>query len=205
MDEYRKIDRDSIVGVSDKVASTSRGMAQPRAPRVSGIARMRVSTARRSRVRDWDELGLLERDARIMMQSYQWEEALESCKEVLASDPDHLGALEVMAQAQWFGGFYDDVIRTTSRLLMLNPHEPGYRYTRGMAHMSRGELYRAAEDFRRAIAQSDHPGFRSQVAQSLDAVEMWIEDRSSTEGSRGSGVRPLPGMGLPELRPGRFH
>lgn len=127
------------------------------------------------------ELSPLERReglARKMLHSYDWEGALENCREVLMADPDHLGALEVMAQAQWFGGEYEAVIRTTSRLLRLNPHEPGYRFTRGMALISKGELLRASEDFRRAIQQSDNPGFRAQVAEALDAVELWIEDQT---------------------------
>lgn len=205
MSEFDKIASDEKGCVSDKVFSTARTSERKRARALSRSAVKSVALARRSRRCDRDELEFIERNARMMMQSYQWEQALESCKEVLKGDPDHLGALEVMAQAQWFGGFYDDVIRTTSRLLMLNPHEPGYRYTRGMAHLSRGELYRAAEDFRRAISQSDNVGFKSQVAQSLDAVEMWIEENSNAGRGSEKGMKPLPGMGLPDVRPGRFH
>ncbi|MBS1707127.1 MAG: hypothetical protein JSS65_00235 [Armatimonadetes bacterium] len=111
-----------------------------------------------------------------MLQSYNWNLAKEACLETLAHDPDHLGALETIAQAQWFGGEFDDVILTTTRLLRLNPHEPGYRYTRGMARLSRGDLAHAAEDFRRALAQSNNTAFKEQVACSLDAVELWMED-----------------------------
>lgn len=111
-----------------------------------------------------------------MLQSFNWRQAKEACLETLARDPDHMGALETIAQAQWFGCEFDDVILTTTRLLRLNPHEPGYRYTRGMARLSTGDLGHAAEDFRRAIAQSDNPAFKEQVARSLDAVELWMED-----------------------------
>lgn len=111
-----------------------------------------------------------------MLQSYNWRQAKEACLETLAKDPDHLGALETIAQAQWYGGEFEAVITTTTRLLKLNPHEPGYRYTRGMARLSQGDLGHAAEDFRRALAQSNNPQFREQVASSLDAVELWMED-----------------------------
>ena len=109
--------------------------------------------------------------ARTMLQTYDWKGALESCREVLKHDPDHLGALEVSAQALWFAGEYEKVVLTTNRLLMLNPLEPGYRYTRGMALMSMGQLSRAADDFRQAIAQSDHPRFLLQVQSALAAIE----------------------------------
>jgi len=113
--------------------------------------------------------------ARIMLQSYDWQGALSTCEEVLRNDPEHLGALEVLAQAQWYGGHFAKVIETTSRLLRLNPLEPGYRYTRGMAYVSRGDLTLAMEDFRCALRQSNNAEFRSQVMNSLEAVEVWTE------------------------------
>lgn len=109
--------------------------------------------------------------ARTMLHSYDWKGALESCREVLEHDPDHLGALEVSAQALWFAGRYAEVVSTTNRLLMLNPLEPGYRYTRGMALMSMGHLSRAADDFRQALIQSDNPRFILQVQNALTAIE----------------------------------
>ena len=109
--------------------------------------------------------------ARTMLQAYDWQGALESCQEVLKRDPDHLGALEVSAQALWYAGRYEEVVRTTNRLLKLNPLEPGYRYTRGMAHMSVGRLNDAAGDFQQAIVQSNDPQFLSQVRNALFAIE----------------------------------
>ncbi len=111
---------------------------------------------------------------------------------VLQKDPEHLGALEVLAQAQWFGGQFKEVIQTTSRLLRLNPHEPGYRYTRGMSYMSGGDLLMAAEDFRCAIGQSRDPRFQAQVASSLDAVELWLEELSARPKNLGAGELTLP-------------
>jgi len=111
--------------------------------------------------------------ARTMLHGYDWKGALESCREVLEHDPDHLGALEVSAQALWFAGRYEEVVNTTNRLLQLNPLEPGYRYTRGMALMSMGHLGRAVDDFRQAIAQSDNPRFILQVQNALLAIEQY--------------------------------
>lgn len=114
------------------------------------------------------------------MYANDWQVALKSCERLLQSDPDHLGALETLAQAQWFSGHFDDVIATTTRLLKLNPSEPGYRYTRGMAHLSKGELARASEDFRNAISQSNNAEFREQVNCSLLALERWMMEAPST-------------------------
>jgi tetratricopeptide (TPR) repeat protein len=111
-----------------------------------------------------------------MLQGYDWKGALESCREVLEHDPNHLGALEVSAQALWFAGRYEEVVETTNRLLRLNPLEPGYRYTRGMALMTMGQLSRAADDFRQAIAQSNNPHFILQVQGALLAIEEYQKD-----------------------------
>ena len=108
---------------------------------------------------------------RSRLHTYDWKDALESCREVLEHDPEHLGALEVSAQALWYAGKYKEVVETPNRLLKLNPLEPGYRYTRGMALMSMGQLTRAADDFRQAIAQSKNPRFVFQVQNALSAIE----------------------------------
>lgn len=126
--------------------------------------------------------GAPDRTTRKALKGHDWDGTLADCEEVLREDPGHLGALEVMAQAQWFAGEFDAVIKTTTKLLRINPLEPGYRYTRGMALLSRGELMKAADDFRRALEQSEIPGFRAQVSEALDAVEIWIAER---------GVRPV--------------
>jgi|GEM_PF-5827390 len=112
------------------------------------------------------------------MYATDWQGTLETCQKMLRIDPDHLGALETLAQAQWFDGQYDAVIATTSRLLRLNPSEPGYRYTRGMAYLSNGSLNLASEDFRTAIAQSNNAEFKEQVASSLQTLEHWMVEPS---------------------------
>ncbi len=111
-----------------------------------------------------------------MNYGFNWQDALQSCREILRHDPDHLGALETLAKAQWMGGQYKELIETTHRLLRLNPHEPGYRFTRGMAYLSLGQLHRSAEDLRRAYLQSNNPSFKLEVASALDAVELWLLD-----------------------------
>lgn len=118
---------------------------------------------------------------RRMFQTQDWKGALQSSLEVLKVDPDHLGALEVLAQAQWYGGQYAEVIVTTTRLLRLNPLEPGYRYTRGMALLSEGDLKAATTDFRQAMRQSNSAAFCAQVSEALHAVETFMDDRGATQ------------------------
>lgn len=100
-----------------------------------------------------------------------WKGTLDNCNKVLEHDPEHIGALETSAQALWFEGRYEEVVKTTSRLLMLNPDEPGYRYTRGMALMSMGRLSQATDDFRQALIQSKDPRFQIQVKNAILVIE----------------------------------
>lgn len=99
-----------------------------------------------------------------------WRKALRQCHRILARDPEHLGALEVLAQAQWFCSYYPELIETATKLLRLNPLEPGYRYTRGMAYLAIGDLNRAVDDLERAQRQSPDELFRLQIRGALQMV-----------------------------------
>ena len=136
-----------------------------------------------------------------MLQSFEWERALESCDRVLVQDPDHVGALEVKAQAQWYGGRYELVVQTTTKLLRLNPYEPGYRYTRGMANLSLGKVQEALHDFRSAEQQSNNPAFKAQVLEAIEATRAWIGDHSPSD----SGWAPSPRTGHDGVRAARLH
>lgn len=99
------------------------------------------------------------------------------CRRALRRDPRDLGALEEMAHALWQGERYDEVIRVTTRLLRLNPYEPGYRYARGLAALARGDLGASVKDLRMALDQSDCPDFRDKVREVLSSVRAWQQGR----------------------------
>lgn len=137
-----------------------------------------------------------------MVQSFDWQGAMEMCLEVLRDDPDHLGALETLVKAQWLAGQYREVIATAGHLLRLNPYEPGYRYTRGMALMSIGQLRRSAEDLELAYTQSKDATFKTQVASALAAVELWMGDETPTAPQR---ISVVDRAGLGSLTSLRVH
>lgn len=120
-------------------------------------------------------------EAHALLKSQEWARAKDACAAILALDSEHLGALEVRAQAEWFCAQYSEVIETTTQLLRLNPSEPGYRYTRGMAFLSKGELVRARSDFQYAFHQSTDEKFRDQVATALDTLDEWQGRRSMSD------------------------
>ena len=103
---------------------------------------------------------------------------LEQCRKILETDPDHLGALEIAAQAYWYEENYREVVQLTSRLIRLHPHEPGYRYMRGMAYLSMDRLKLAETDFKQALVQSNDFKFCEQVRMALTALEGYIDSRN---------------------------
>lgn len=63
---------------------------------------------------------------------------------VLSETPDHLGALEVQARLLWKLEDFRALVRTTAKLIALNPFEPGYHGLRGMALRALGLYGEAA-------------------------------------------------------------
>jgi tetratricopeptide (TPR) repeat protein len=104
--------------------------------------------------------------ARMALQLGDIDRARTLAKRVLARDRDHLGALEVLASAQWRAGECDEVLRTTSRLIQLNPYEPGYFALKGSALQSLGRYGEAAQCLARATELPD-------MADALRELESW--------------------------------
>lgn len=77
--------------------------------------------------------------------------AIELAKEALRSDPNHVGALEVLAKAQWQASQCDEVIHTLRRLIDLNPYEPGYHSLLAGAYQSLGLCGEAVKSYLRAV------------------------------------------------------
>lgn len=159
-------------GGTEEVLRGNQGMRTPQTVAIVG-ARTSPSTATQCR-QGWQ----IAQEARHQLQNYNWPAALEACDRVLQQDPHHLGALEVKAQALWFAGQYDEVVKVTTQLLRLNPSEPGYRYTRGMANLSLGKFEESRRDFEYAISQSDNESFCAQVRDAMDSLAAWQLNRN---------------------------
>ena len=76
--------------------------------------------------------------------------ALASARQVLRRDREQVGALEVLAKAQWQLGRYPDLLVTLATLIRLNPYEPGYFALRGAVYQSLGRVGDAVREFARA-------------------------------------------------------
>src|SRR5690348_2308029 len=59
-------------------------------------------------------------------------------RQILASDPNHVGALEILAKAQWQAANCGELLLTLGKLIELNPYEPGYHSLQAGAFQSLG-------------------------------------------------------------------
>lgn len=95
---------------------------------------------------DWRSL----KEAERLLRLGEPEQALRHARSVLRRDPDHLGALELLAKALWAVGQLEEVVVCSRRLESLYPYEPGYFVTEGEALRELGRLEEAKAAFRRA-------------------------------------------------------
>lgn len=77
------------------------------------------------------------------------EQASSFVSAVLSETSDHLAALETQAKLQWKQQDFRALVRTTARLIILNPFEPGYHGLRGMALRALGLYGEAAKELER--------------------------------------------------------
>lgn len=77
--------------------------------------------------------------------------AIEHAKQALLDDPLHVGALEMMAKAQWQASQCDELLLTLRKLIELNPYEPGYHSLQAAAYQSLGLCGEAVRSYMRAV------------------------------------------------------
>lgn len=77
--------------------------------------------------------------------------AIDFAKQTLKHDPAHVGALEILAKAQWQASQCDELLLTLKKLIGLNPYEPGYHSLLAGAYQSLGLCGEAVKSYLRAV------------------------------------------------------
>ncbi len=77
--------------------------------------------------------------------------AIDFARQTLKDDPSHVGALEILAKAQWQAGQCDALLLTLKKLIELNPYEPGYHSLQAGAYQSLGLCGEAVKSYLRAV------------------------------------------------------
>lgn len=91
----------------------------------------------------------------------------------LRNQPYDLHAVESMLRAQWKAGDTLGALRSIRRALELNPHEPGYRFMRGLLHQSVGMVKEAMSDFEAALTMADSESLRDSITAAMRGLEDW--------------------------------
>ena len=84
-----------------------------------------------------------------LLSKNEFEQASFLIQTVLCESSDHLAVLEVQAKILWKQQDYRGLVRTTAKLITLNPFEPGYHGLRGMALRALGLYGEAAKSLER--------------------------------------------------------
>ena len=91
----------------------------------------------------------------------------------LRIQPDSLPAVESLLRACWRTGDVQGALKWVERALHLNPHEPGYRYARGLLRESVGMFHEALDDFERALESASRPNLKAEILCSIQMLESW--------------------------------
>lgn len=104
--------------------------------------------------------------------AYRYAESEQAARAILADNPNHLGALELLAKVEWRLERNSDALATLQKLVTLNPFEPGYFYMRGLIYQALGQFREASDSLARAVAFEGTP--MSQAATvALEDLEAW--------------------------------
>lgn len=97
--------------------------------------------------------------------------AIECANEVLATEPKHLGAMELVVKAHWRASRLEDALAMLDRLMQLNPYELGYSYYRGHILQGMGRYGDAIDAMQRcADSESD---LAEQALSALQDLHDW--------------------------------
>ena len=99
-----------------------------------------------------------------------WKYALRASRQMLSSDPEHLGALAVLCQSQLKLGNFDDALKTIRRLVRVNYAEPGYELLRSQALQSQGRLSDALSALLRAKAMCRREAMMDRIDRDIDLL-----------------------------------
>lgn len=102
------------------------------------------------------------------------EKAIVFARQILDSDATHVGALEVLAKAQWQSSRFDELLRTLAKLVELNPYEPGYHSLQACAYQCLGMCGEAVKSHTRAV-DLGYPN--------TEAMDAMVEDLRSWQAS----------------------
>lgn len=134
--------------------------------------------------------------AQRMFDAGEDERVLDIARQVLHAEPDHVPMLELEVRALWRMGRTAQALQRLSRLMALNPMEPGYCYLQGMVLQAIGRYPEAIRSYERCASFETAPD----AASARDAARALSAYLSATEGEEEMPKRALERRLSEELR-----
>ncbi len=97
-------------------------------------------------------------------------------RQILASDPTHVGAMEVLAKALWQSCEFTELLPVIERLIVLNPYEPGYHSLRGAVYQALGRYGDAVRSMERGAKTDDGRAIREIQEWQADLVAVLLQE-----------------------------
>lgn len=104
-----------------------------------------------------------------------WPEAFAAAEEVLRADPQHLGALEVRAQAMLGLGQFEELFVELRTLVRMNPHEPAYEIWRASALQSMGKVSEAISALARGYSRTKDKSLKRKIVIELELLAEFVQ------------------------------
>jgi len=100
------------------------------------------------------------------------ESVLQKCEVLLASTPDHLGALEASAKIYWRRGDWAKAIGLLDKAIALYPYEPGYFLLRADCLQGQARFSEAFNDLQRCL-KTENREIAEQAYTRLEELGKW--------------------------------
>ncbi len=109
----------------------------------------------------------------VMLEEGRLQQVMDESISWLRQRPNDLFAIESLLKAQWRTGDLQGALRWVERAIVLNPHEPGYFFLRGLVRQSVGMIREAAFDFETALQLSKDKELSEKINAAIRALEDW--------------------------------
>lgn len=95
----------------------------------------------------------------------------EDCRRSLMTNPTSKQLLKRLGYALWILGEYEEVEEVCTRILLQDPNDVDWIYSRAMAHLGLGQVRQAAADLIEARSKTDDHRVLAVIAEALQSIE----------------------------------
>lgn len=95
----------------------------------------------------------------------------DDCRHSLQTNPTSTHLLKRLGYALWILGEYEEVEEVCSRILLQDPNDVDWIYSRAMAHLGMGQIDRASADLIEARSKTDDHRILAVISEALQSID----------------------------------